>query len=319
MMSKFLGVLFGIVIVMSCCFWVGSYYFPAVVSEHLQNAALKVTGFEKEIVETEFGDVHYLVGGQGQTVVLIHGIFARKEHWLEMASKLTDTYRVVILDLPGFGENSVLPQNQYSYHAQVRNLLSVIQALEIDSAHFGVNSMGAQIIGMIAVTHPGLVRSIAFIGSPVGVSSPEPSAMELAIESGRQPPLVVKSEADFHRRMDWLFPNGAPYIPMAIATTWAQEEAARANDNERIWNEVTSSKVPMLEALASEISQPTLLLWCREDQIFHVSGREVLRHILRDSRVAEVTNCGHVPMLDKPSESAEEYGKFLTSLSSGSF
>lgn len=269
-------------------------------------------GLSLREVQTESGPVAYLDGGQGETVVFVHGIYARKEHWVDVAAKVRKGHRVVLLDLPGFGDNEVLGAGAYEYDSQLANLTTVLDALKIQRAHFVANSMGAQIVGMLAVSDPERVESIAFVGGPAGVPSPKPSDMDRILEAGRSP-LIVGSEEDYTNRMPWLFPN-TPFIPPPISKSWAREEAGRGEANQRIWDEVKGTETVPLSQLATSIHQPTLILWCTEDRVFDVSGADSLHQTLKDSRLYIMEDCGHLPMLDAPEETAKLLSAFLGSV-----
>lgn len=266
-------------------------------------------GLQSETVETSFGEVHYLEGGEGQTIVFFHGIYALKEHWIDMSRYISDEYRVILLDLPGFGQNQRLDPEQYDYKRQTQNVLETLDAIGVEQFHIAANSMGAQIAGQLAVSIPERVQSVAFIGSPVGISSPTLSDMERAIERGHMP-LVVRSHDDYEARMAWLFPE-EPFIPRPIARFWASSEVSNAESNDEIWHAVASSNVPTLEELATSIVQPTLVLWCEEDRIFHPSGAAILAKALPNSSLVIVPGCGHLPMLDQPEETARNLSEFL--------
>lgn len=266
-------------------------------------------GLQSKSVETSFGKVHYLEGGEGQTVVFLHGIYALKEHWIDMSRHVSDDYRVILLDLPGFGQNRRLDPAQYDYERQAQNVLEALNEIGVDQFHVAANSMGAQIAGQIAASIPERVQSVAFIGSPVGVSSPSPSDMEQAITRGHTP-LVVASLDEYDARMAWLFPE-EPFIPRPIARFWASSEVSHAKSNVEIWNAIAASNVPRLEDLAPNVAQPTLVLWCEEDRIFHVSGAAVLADALPDETLVVASDCGHLPMLDKPAETAQILRDFL--------
>ena len=266
-------------------------------------------GLQSETVETSFGEVHYLEGGEGQTIVFLHGIYALKEHWIDMSRFISGNYRVILLDLPGFGQNQRLDPAQYDYHRQARNVLEALDAIGVEHFHIAANSMGAQIAGQLAVSIPERVQSVAFIGSPVGVSAPTPSDMDEAIAHGHVP-LVVTSHDDYEARMDWLFPE-EPFVPRPIARFWASSEVSNAESNEVIWNAVAASSVPTLEELAPGIVQPTLVLWCEEDRIFHPSGAPILADALPNSTLVIASGCGHLPMLDQPEETARVLLGFL--------
>lgn len=171
-------------------------------------------GLTVKTIETDAGPIHYLEGGEGETILLIHGIYARKEHWVEMMRRLVGSYHVIAIDLPGFGDNVRLPFGQYALDQQQGNLRSILRALELEQVHIGANSMGAYVAVLLAAEHPELVASIAFIGSPLGVPTPIKSDMDRALAIGRTP-LVVRSEADFVERNSWLAPT-MPFVPGPI-------------------------------------------------------------------------------------------------------
>lgn len=266
-------------------------------------------GLQKKSVATSVGDVTYLEGGAGQTVVFLHGIYALKEHWIDMARLVSDDYRVVLLDLPGFGENRRLDPEDYNYTRQTENVLEALDRIGVERFHLAANSMGAQIAAQLATSIPDRVLSLAFVGSPVGVTSPERSDMEIAISAG-QLPLVVETNEEYDTRMDWLFPE-EPFIPRPVARYWRDNEVSNAVHNHQIWRAVTAFDGLQVEDLARHIHQPSLVIWCDEDRIFHFSGSTVLTEALQNPTLHVLNECGHLPMLDRPSESGRILLEFL--------
>ncbi|MEO1331971.1 MAG: alpha/beta hydrolase [Myxococcota bacterium] len=266
-------------------------------------------GLSAKTVNVSFGTVHYLEGGEGETVVALHGIYARKEHWIDMSRALVDENRLILLDLPGFGANRRLEASEYDYSVQTMNVIEVLNALDAERFHLVANSMGAQIATMLATTHPDRVQSVSFIGSPVGVSSPTPSDMETAIANGATP-LVVRKHEDYHKRMAWLFPK-TPFIPRPVSRSWAKQEVAEAEHNRAVWDAVGASRATPVEGLAPQVEVPALIIWCRDDRIFHVSGAKVLEAALPDVKLITPSGCGHLPMLDRPEQTGHELRDFL--------
>ncbi len=272
-------------------------------------------GLTSKIVSTKIGDIHYLEGGDGETIVMIHGIYARKEHWVDLARQLIDDYHVIAIDLPGFGDNAKRPDADYQIDQQQENLLAVLGALELENVHIAANSMGAYVSALLADVHPELVSSLAFVGSPLGVPTLVKSDMEIAIEDGHIP-LLIKTEADFHARNKWLSPKTI-YVPGPIYNSWMESEVATADKNVQIWNSVhTQSTAPTVLDLAPSLVMPSLILWCRSDRIFHVSGAGLLDQKLPNSTLAILDDCGHLPMLDQPDLVAKAYAKFLGNIRS---
>lgn len=302
-----------VLVLLIMLFMVLGTLFPKPFANALLSLANTAAGLEERVADTTIGPLHYLVGGSGEPVVLLHGIYARKEHWVELSKELTPKYTVYLLDLPGFGDNPVRAANEYAFQKQAENILVFLDQLGLKAVHLGANSMGAQIAALMATQRPEIVKSIAFIGGPVGVMSPIKSDMEMVLGQGERSPLVVESEQDFYSRLDWLFPE-TPYIPGPIMTTWASAEARNAEDNVRIWDEVHHSLEPRLERLAPNIKVPTLILWCEGDWIFHHSGAPVLQQALPNSQLGTIEECGHLPMLDQPVRSGIAYREFLDRL-----
>lgn len=269
-------------------------------------------GLTAKSIETDAGPIHYLEGGEGETILLIHGIYARKEHWVEMMRYLVGSYHVIAIDLPGFGDNTRLPVGQYALDQQQGNLLSILRALDLEQVHIGANSMGAYVAALLAGEHPDLVATIAFIGSPLGVPTPIKSDMDRALAIG-QKPLVVRSEADFVERNNWLAPM-MPFVPGPILQSWMADEVNTADHNARVWDVVhDQSFLSTVLELAPDLNMPSLVIWCRPDRIFHISGAHLLDRALPASTLATLENCGHLPMLDKPTEVVELYNNFLQS------
>ncbi len=145
-----------------------------------------------------------------------------------------------------------------------------------------------------------------------GIPTPTPSDMDKARDLGITP-LVVQTTEDFAERNEWLSPN-IPYIPGPILRTWSEDEVARADHNARIWDVVhKKSGLPTVLDLAPSLEMPTLIIWCQEDRIFHISGAALLDQNLPTSHLTKLDECGHVPMQDKPAAVASEHLEFLSS------
>lgn len=291
------------------------YGLPALLKPPLLAANRATAGLTEKTVSAAQHTIHYLDSGQrgaeGVPVLLLHGIFAEKDHWVDFARALPRPYRIVAPDLPGFGESERLDGQAYDYDAQVRHLLAFMDALGIAQAHLAGSSMGGTLAALMAIHHPGRVKSVAFIGSPHGIRSPRASEMDRQIDAGRAP-LVARDEGEFDALMKLVFAQ-PPFLPYPILKS-AQVDAQRlAGSNQRLWNAQLKDRY-LLDARISQLKQPVFGLWGTDDQVFDLSGAGVLRDRLPQARIITLPGVGHLPMMEKPGDSAAAYADYLAGL-----
>lgn len=268
-------------------------------------------GLEERVVTVDGHEVHYLVGGGGgggETVVLLHGIFADKDHWVDFARRLTPRYRVIALDVPGFGASTRRADASYDYRAQSRRLALVARALGLEQFHLAGSSMGGAIATVYAVEHPASVLSLAYIGAPHGVRSPRPTPAYLDIEAGAAP-LVVSTRAEFDAMLDLVFTH-RPFLPRPIVAVAMQRALRDPASDRRLWDDSWRHGL-LTEQLLPQVAAPTFALWGAEDRLFDPSGADVLLRRLWRAQVVVADGVGHLPMMERPGESAGRYLRFL--------
>ncbi len=256
--------------------------------------------------------VHYLAGGSGTPVVLLHGIFAEKDHWVDFARPLTSRYQVMAPDLPGFGVSGRFDFQSYGYAAQVERLRLWMDAAGIRQAHFAGNSMGGTLAALFARRYPQRVLSVAFIGAPHGLRTPQRSTMDAMLDAGMKSPLIANSGAEFEQMLDLLFTR-RPFLPYPVAQLALTTALENAPSNVRIWNEQLHDRF-LLDAEVGALKHPVLALWGAQDRLFDVSGADVLRQRLKQADVQVLSGVGHLPMMEVPAESAGAYSRFLAQL-----
>lgn len=260
-------------------------------------------------IETPQGVIHYLEGGQGDAVLLLHGVFARKEHWINMARHLTDDYHVIALDIPGFGENAPLMGEEYAYADQAGRVKDAIESLQLTKFHIAANSMGGQIGAQIAHDWPDRVLSIAFIGSPAGIMTPEQTDFQIQNAAGLVD-LVVSNRAEYGARNEILFTK-KPFVPKVLEDVWFSGELANAALYRQVWNVIQTTNITPLQSLAPDLKMPSLIIWCQQDKNYHVSGAAVLAQLLQNSTLITPQGCGHLPMLERPNKTGRDLLTFL--------
>ena len=251
-------------------------------------------------------DIVYLEGGTGEPLLLLHGFGANKDNWLQIAPLLAPHFRLIIPDLPGFGDSTRKDESRYAAADQIVRLHGMINALELGAVHLGGNSMGGYLAGLYAAQCPAHVKS-QWLLAPAGVISAEPSEFFQMVENGDNP-LLVNTPADFKRLLQMCFTK-IPYIPQAFQRCICERNIREQKFNEKIFGDLLIDP-PALEVVLNGSKTKTQILWGDEDRILHASGASLLGNAIANAETIVMKKMGHCPMLERPRETAELYLKF---------
>ena len=288
------------------------YFVPATQLASLRLIEQYRAGLSHEQLSVHNLNIHYYRGGpaSGETLVLLHGFAADKDNWLRFSRPLTQDYRVIALDLPGFGDSD-LPPGSYDVGTQAERLADILDELGVQQAHVLGNSMGGQIAALFAARYPERVRSLALFAN-AGIESPHKSELYQLLTSGSPNPLVVKQPQDFDKLLRFVFVE-PPYLPESLKRYLGERAMAKATHYDQVFKQLVERPVTLAPELP-KIQAPTLLLWGRQDRVLDVSSIEVMQPLLNKPNVVIMDNVGHAPMLERPEESALLYRGFLEGL-----
>jgi len=285
------------------------YLSPAALLTSMQWVERQRAGLCLKQISVGDLSIHYYEGGpsSAQTVLMVHGFAANKDNWLRFARHLSQDYRVIALDLPGFGASDK-PAGSYDVGTQTERLASVIDALGVEQLHLIGNSMGGHISALYAARYPHRTRSLALLDN-AGITSPQPSELMQRLQRGEPNPLMVKSPEDFQRLLDFIFVQ-PPYLPERLKGYFAEQATANSAHYDQVFTHLLDRYIP-LEPELPKIQAPTLIIWGAEDQALHVSSVAVMQPLLRKPSVVIMADTGHAPMIEQPQQTAEHYRAFL--------
>ncbi len=280
------------------------------IAPSLTHSALAIERWRSDLQRKEIelpGGVHmvYLEGGAGEPLVLLHGFGANKDNFTRAARWLTPHYRVIVPDLVGFGESSHLQDADYRYAAQAERLRSFVQALGLARVHLGGNSMGGGIAMSYAAQHPQEVASLWLIDA-AGIAEAPPSELRRIIESSGRNPLMVETEDDFPRMMQFALTD-APWIPRSVMNVMAQERIANVALERKVFAQIATDSV---SGAVQGLQTPTLIVWGSEDRVLDVGAVEILHRLLPRSQAIVMPHVGHAPMIERPAQATADYLRF---------
>ena len=249
----------------------------------------------------------------------MHGLGSNAKGWLRNIDELSSRYRVLAVDLPGYGRSSKgYYRYSMSFYAQV--LVEFLAGLQVDKAVWIGHSMGGQIAMVAALEHPGAVDRLVLI-SPAGFeefTDGEGDWMRKAVspEFVRDTTvrgIAVNLKSNFHE---------APAEADFMITDRIQVRGAR--DFERYCYAVSLNvgamlDEPVLDRLG-EIRQPALVIFGENDNLipnrylhggFTADIAESGVAKLPSARLVMVPECGHFVQFEKAAETNKAILEFL--------
>jgi pimeloyl-ACP methyl ester carboxylesterase len=253
----------------------------------------------------------YLEGGNpaGEPMVLLHGYAGDKDNWALYLPHFRRRYRLICPDLPGFGENDRSLGRDYAGARQAERLVQFLDALGIDHCHLAGNSMGGLIALHTALAYPGRLRSLTLIDS-AGVAGARQSELMAAAARGENG-LAVRSEADFDR-VTRMVMHKPPSMPRRFKRVMIDDALRHQASLDEIFAKIVEDiSAHPLNSRLHEIRVPTLVIWGREDRAIDVSCVAVLEQGIAGSEAGVLEETGHVPMVERPGETARHHLDFL--------
>lgn len=118
-----------------------------------------------QICQVSGNKLNYFREGQGETVLLVHGITTYSFIWAEIFHLLKSDFDVIAVDLPGCGDSEKSVVVDYSLKHQSELLKEFIDTLNIQKVHFVGHDVGGGIAQIFTVVYPESIISSTFINT----------------------------------------------------------------------------------------------------------------------------------------------------------
>lgn len=248
------------------------------------------------------------------TVVMLHGFTGSKENWYPLAQALGGRYRLLIPDLPGWGESQRKPGVAYGFPEQAANVEAFIRALSPDRPVVLLgHSMGGGIAALTAARYPDDVLKVGLFDA-AGVHFKD-NRFGLAVLAGNNPFAVVDA-ASLQRYVDTVFfdAEAKPWIPWPASAALIRKRRADAGFEQAVLERIGRSADSLLPGEeAVRIRQPALLLWCRQDAVIDASALDLYASRIPQARKVLLDGCGHMSLVERPRAVAEAVVKWIQS------
>ena len=240
------------------------------------------------------------------TVVMVHGFTGSKENWYPLAERLGGHFRLVIPDLPGWGESQRIAGADYGFDAQAGRLAKFLQAIRHDGSPIVLlgHSMGGGIVAITAADHPELVARVGLMDA-AGVRFRD-NVFGAEVLAGKNP-FAVSDAASLQRYLDTVFHDRAvqPAIPWPASRAVIAWRIGQAPFEQQVLDRIGRSEERFLPGqAAAAIRQPALLLWCRQDRVIDHSAMALYAAQMPQALQVSLDGCGHMSIIERPDDVA---------------
>ena len=259
-------------------------------------------------------ELHYRDEGQGTPIILLHGTAASLNTWDGWTRELSKNYRVLRLDLPGFGLTGPNATNTYSIDYYSNMLLHFMDSLNIDKAHIGGSSLGGQIAYDFAASHPERIQKLILV-SPTGVTGANDKSITLPFRMAQTPLLkhslrYMTPRFIVEKSLKEVYGDDNRLLPETVSMS--HDLLLREGNREAFIARMNTVDQDNLHKLP-QVQAPTLILWGEADAWVPVKDAKHFQKAISGAQLRLYPGAGHIPMEEQPEETVQDVLSFLNS------
>jgi pimeloyl-ACP methyl ester carboxylesterase len=247
------------------------------------DARLRLRGVRSEFVTVNGYKMHYLAGGTGRPLVLVHGLGSRGADWANLIPRLIDGgHRVYALDLLGYGRSAQPRDASYSISDQAVIVEGFLDSQHLHQVDLAGWSMGGWIAMHVALQQPERIRRLVLLDSA-----------GLRFKLGFDPALFQPaSPTDLAQLEELLVPHPRP-MPGFLAMAMLR----RGDDIGWVVHRSVQSMMTgadLVDGKLGALTMPVLIGWGDQDRLIPLSVGYRLHAEILQSELDVYANCGHL-------------------------
>ena len=266
-------------------------------------------------ISTRVARLSMIEAGDGPPILAIHGLGATKGSFVATVAALSDRFRVIALDLPGFGDSDKPIGAAYDPRFFAGACTDMLDALKLDRVHLIGNSLGGRVALEVALRQPDRVERLALLAPSlawrrsrpwaplVRLTRPELGLVQLAPRAlvdgivrrlipGANDGWAAAGVDEFLRA--YLTPSGRAAFYAAARHIYLDEP----HGQDGFWSRLRTLK------------PDALFIWGRKDILVPIGFKRHVTDALPRARHLEL-DCGHVPQIERPRDTHQAIATFF--------
>ena len=223
-----------------------------------------------------------------EPLLILHGWQRDLSEWVPVAERLSDQYKVILLDLPGFGGTNKA-EADFDTYDYANFCEEFLKKLKVEKCAVLGHSFGGR-IGIVLAAKTNLVSKLILVDS-AGLRE-------------KESPLTKIKRAMFKL----IFKILPKPISIRVKNLLGSEDYKSSGSLRNTFVKVVNQD---LSSLLSEIKAETLIIWGSEDPVLSVSQTKIFKKLIPKSKVRIVWSASHSPHIEKPESFFETISQFL--------
>ena len=256
-------------------------------------------------VNVDGARVHYQEFGDASKppIILIHGYTASVYVWKTASPMLAEAgFRVIAIDLIGFGYSEKPSWFDYSIQSQARYISRFMSRLGIGRATIVGSSYGGAVALMLTLDYPESVEKLVLVDAVCNDAPKNHPILRLASLPGVGEvitPLLIDSKLFLRKRMRGTLAKANHHMITDDRIESIRRPLFAADGHHAVLATSRNWHAQRLERDAHLINQPTLIIWGDQDTVIPIKNGYKLHTEIRNSRFVILNDCGHVPPEEK--------------------
>ena len=253
-------------------------------------------------------------------LILLHGTSASLHTWDGWVFHLQNLLqgqkqehrRIIRFDMPAFGLTGPHPKGDYRIESYAKTVVAVMDALNVKRAIIAGNSLGGYVAWGTAVFYPERVAKLILV-----------DASGLPFQAKSVPlGFKIASNPLLHSLLGDIFPRSV--VQTSVENVYSDssrvtadlvdryfELTLRQGNRDALAQRFVQTQSGVLADRLAEISQPTLILWGRDDNLIPLELGHQFKQLIADSRLQIFDGLGHVPHEEGPLETVSSIVSFI--------
>ena len=256
---------------------------------------------KSHFINVDGARIHYQEFGDPSAppIILIHGYTASVYVWKTSAPLIADAgFRVIAVDLIGFGYSEKPRWFDYSIQAQARMVSRFMDRLGIGRAVVAGSSYGGAVAATLALDYSERVENLVLVDAVINDDLKSHPVLRLASVRGIGEvitPFLADSRVFLKHRMRGTLARSKRHMITDERIDSVRRPLFAADGHHSLLATSRNWSANHVERDAHLISQPTLIVWGEDDTVIPVSDGHKLHDRMINSRFVVLKNCGHVP------------------------